>query len=79
MKPIIIGIRRNDGSYIGTPHGDTKIVENDQLILYGREKTLKNLEKRRKNQQGQEEHENAAQEQAKEKSRQDARDKQSSN
>ncbi len=73
----IVGIRRSDNSYIGTPHGDTKIVANDQLILYGREKTLKNLEKRRQDSQGQEDHEQAAHEQAEEKSRQDAMDKES--
>lgn len=59
----LIGIRRYDGSYIGTPEGDTEVRNKDQLILYGRENNLKNLEKRKKNQQGEKDHEKAKAEQ----------------
>jgi NhaP-type Na+/H+ and K+/H+ antiporter len=75
----LIAIQRDDGDYIGTPAGSTKIIDQDRLILYGREKNLKNLEKRRKNRKGDQEHEKAKaeqkekrrQEQEKEKQRQD--------
>ena len=73
----LIGIQRKDGTYIGTPYGNTKIKSEDQLILYGRENTLKNLEKRKKNLAGEQEHEKAVAEQEKEKAKQDEEDKQS--
>ena len=59
----LIGIRRADGSYIGTPEGSTEVRNKDQLILYGRENILKNLEKRKKNQQGEKDHQKAKAEQ----------------
>ncbi len=43
----ILGVYRDDGTYVGVPRGDTKIYEGDTLILYGREKTLRELDKRR--------------------------------
>jgi len=73
----IIGIRRKSGNYIGTPHGDTKITEGDQLILYGRKNSLQNLEKRKQDIAGQHEHEKAKKEQNKKRSLQDKKDKQS--
>ncbi|HKJ66595.1 MAG TPA: TrkA C-terminal domain-containing protein [bacterium] len=44
----VIGIYRTDGTYIGIAGGDTPIEVGDQLILYGREETLKNLDTRKK-------------------------------
>ena len=73
----LIGIQRKDGAYLGTPYGDTEIKSGDQLILYGRENTLKNLENRKKNLAGEQEHEKAVAEQKKEKAKQDEKDKQS--
>ncbi|PWE00750.1 hypothetical protein DDZ16_03920 [Marinilabilia rubra] len=73
----IIGIRRNSGNYIGTPHGETKITEGDELILYGRKKSLHNLEQRKQDSSGQYEHEKAKEEQSKERSIQDKKDEQS--
>jgi hypothetical protein len=37
---LVIGIRRTDGYFIGSPRGDTVIYGDDELILYGREKIL---------------------------------------
>jgi uncharacterized protein with PhoU and TrkA domain len=59
----LIGIRRRDGAYIGTPHGDTQVSKGDNLIVYGREKVLTNLESRKENFRGQKEHEEAKKEQ----------------
>ena len=62
----LIGIRRKNGKYIGTPHGETRILTGDNLIIYGREKNLKNLEKRKENYQAEKEHEKAVKDQEKE-------------
>jgi uncharacterized protein with PhoU and TrkA domain len=43
----VLGIYREDGHYVGIPKGDTKIYTGDTLILYAREKTLGDLDKRR--------------------------------
>ncbi|MBN1646996.1 MAG: TrkA C-terminal domain-containing protein [Spirochaetales bacterium] len=40
---LVIGIRRMDGYFIGSPRGDTVIYGNDELILYGKEKILIDL------------------------------------
>lgn len=73
----LIGIQRDDGTYIGTPQGETKITTHDQLILYGRENTLKNLEKRKQDFTGDQEHKNAVKEQSEEKEKQNKEDKRS--
>jgi NhaP-type Na+/H+ and K+/H+ antiporter len=69
----LIGIRRKNGKYIGTPHGETTIQTGDNLIIYGREKTLKNLEKRKENYQAREEHDKAVKDQEKELEKQEDR------
>jgi NhaP-type Na+/H+ and K+/H+ antiporter len=70
----LIGIQRRDGTYLGTPYGDTSIKNGDQLILYGRENTLRNLEKRKQDLAGEQEHEKAVREQQIEKEKQDRED-----
>jgi len=73
----LIGIQRKDGTYIGTPYGDTKIANKDQLILYGRKKSLQNLEKRKQNTSGDLDHEKAIKEQSQEQEKQKQRDSKS--
>lgn len=72
----VIGIHRADGNYIGSPEGNTKITEKDNLILYGRETMLRNLEKRRKNRKGDEEHEKAKTAHTAEKQKEQEKDQQ---
>ena len=67
----LIAIRRKDGSFIGTPHGETKITKDDHLVIYGREKALKKLGKRKEDRKGREEHEQAKKEQEKEMEKQE--------
>jgi len=43
---LVLGIRRIDGTYIGVPGSDSKILEGDTLILYGRESTIAGLDER---------------------------------
>ncbi len=71
----LIGIKRDDGNYIGTPQPETKITAGDQLVLYGRINTLKNLEKRKQDLQGDQEHDKAVQEQSREKEKQQQQDR----
>lgn len=55
----LIGVERDDGSYIGLPSGDTLIMEGDTLILYGKESALKRLNERRRNFEGHLSHQEA--------------------
>jgi uncharacterized protein with PhoU and TrkA domain len=43
----VLGIKRHNGHFVGAPTKDTKIKGNDLLIIYGRQETLDNLERRR--------------------------------
>lgn len=44
---IVLGISRDDGSYVGGPKGDAEILGGDTLILYGRSEKLRALDRRR--------------------------------
>lgn len=71
----LVAIQRADGTYLGTPNGDSMVKTGDQLIVYGRESTLKNLERRKKNLAGEKQHQRAIEEQEREKEKQDREDK----
>lgn len=60
---IVLGIKRENGKYIGAPVGDTQVKKNDILILYGRIRLLEKLEKRKEGNTGDQEHREAVQEQ----------------
>jgi NhaP-type Na+/H+ and K+/H+ antiporter len=72
----VLGIRREDGSYVGAPRGSTNIHPGDVLVLYGRSEPLENLDKRREGGAGDAAHEQAKQEQQQEMARQDAQEQQ---
>lgn len=59
----LLGIEREDGTYIGSPNGETQILEGDLLILYGRASAIKQLNDRRKGVHGVVEHNQAVAEQ----------------
>lgn len=59
----VLGIAREDGTYIGTPLPDTVIREGDLLIAYGRAPALKEIEERPKGYRGNVEHEESVKEQ----------------
>lgn len=71
----VLGIQRYNGTYIGTPDGETKVVASDQLMVYGRVESLRKLEKRKKDTSGDEEHEKAMAEQEEERRKQKEKDK----
>lgn len=56
---IVLGIRRDDGTYIGAPHGETRICSGDQLIVYGRKESLMDLDTRKANPVGDMRHQQA--------------------
>ena len=61
---------------MGVPRGDTKIYKGDTLIVYAREKTLSNLDKRRKGGIGDISHEEQVKEQKSHMKKQDQEEKQ---
>jgi K+/H+ antiporter YhaU regulatory subunit KhtT len=72
----VLGIHREDGSYVGAPRGGSEIYSGDTLILYGRVQTLSELDKRRSDHQGEKAHEEAVSVQKKEEARQDIQEQQ---
>jgi hypothetical protein len=55
----VLGIVRDDGSYVGVPRSSTEIYAGDTLILYGRSEQLQDLDKRRADVAGEKSHEQA--------------------
>lgn len=55
----ILGITREDGSYVGVPRSKTEIYPGDTLILYGRSDVLQDLDKRRADIKGDISHQSA--------------------
>ena len=52
----VLAITRQDGTFLGTPSGETQINENDTLVIYGRTEALQKLERRLKGKKGNQEH-----------------------
>lgn len=53
---LVLGVRRSDGSFIGTPTGEMLIRPDDTLILYGRGERVEELDQRRCGRRGDEAH-----------------------
>lgn len=49
---LVLAIRRGDGYFLGSPRGETVVYINDEVIAYGREDALKNLNDRTKGAEG---------------------------
>jgi len=49
---LVLGVQREDGTYLGAPNGATKIAPGDVLTLYARDKTLADLDQRRRTSEG---------------------------
>ena len=52
----ILAISRKDGTFLGSPSGETQIQDGDTLVIYGRTDALQRLEKRLKGKKGNREH-----------------------
>jgi K+/H+ antiporter YhaU regulatory subunit KhtT len=53
---LVLGIERNSGEFIGTPNGNTKVEEGDNVIIYGRDSTVAELSQRERGVTGDKEH-----------------------
>lgn len=60
---VVLGIKRPDGSFLGTPKGGRKISSDDTLILYGRVSALEELDSRQSDEAGEQEHTKAVEKQ----------------
>ncbi|MFP4385137.1 MAG: TrkA C-terminal domain-containing protein [Spirochaetia bacterium] len=54
---LILGIRRSNGSFVGTPQGGTYIHQGDKIIMYGQEDVLKSVGNRKSGPEGDRDHE----------------------
>lgn len=66
---VVLGIKRENGPYIGGPKGDSMVLPGDTLLVYGKIRSVEELDSRRRDWTGDREHrarvqdeENAAQE-----------------
>lgn len=53
---LVLGIRRSDGTFEGSPTGSTYVRRNDKLIIYGRQDDIIALDERRQRPSGEQEH-----------------------
>jgi hypothetical protein len=71
----VLGIYREDGSYVGAPIAETQIYSGDTLILYGREKAIKSIDKREAGVTGESAHKKAIKEEEQHKVKQKEKEK----
>ncbi|MDX1649777.1 MAG: TrkA C-terminal domain-containing protein [Myxococcota bacterium] len=71
---IVLGVHRADGTYLGAPEGDTRIVPGDTLLIYGPEDSVAQLDARRQDASGEEQHRQATRDQARRREDQARRD-----
>lgn len=60
---IVLGINRENGSFVGAPRGKTRIEEGDTLLIYGREHSIAELDTRKRGKKGERKHAKAVAEQ----------------
>jgi hypothetical protein len=71
----VLGIYREDGSYVGAPIAETEIYSGDTLILYGRKKAIMSIHKRKLGFAGENAHEKAVKEHERHKTKQNKKEK----
>lgn len=71
---IVLGITRDDGSYVGAPQAETRVCVGDQLILYGQEENIADLDMRLTGSTGDASHVQAVQNQSERVRQQEAED-----
>jgi hypothetical protein len=72
---LVLGIHRDDGSYVGAPKGETTIYPGDTLVLYGRETSIDSLGSRSSDSKGENAHDRAVNEQKRENAAQKRQEK----
>lgn len=53
---VVLAIKRAGGTYLGAPQGDTKVVPGDVLVLYGRAAAVAEIDERRCDIHGDQQH-----------------------
>ena len=53
---LVLGIRRNDGTFLGAPRADARIVSGDILVMYGPTERIEELDHRKADRSGEEAH-----------------------
>lgn len=56
---LVLGIRRPDGSYLGAPSGQTRILTGDTVVLYGSSDRIDELDHRTRGRDGEQAHREA--------------------
>lgn len=56
---LMLGIRRTDGYFLGTPNGSSFAKAGDRVIMYGRDEALREISERRAGEEGAEQHRRA--------------------
>lgn len=56
---VVLGIEKPDGSYLGAPQPETRISADDRLLIYGRAERLQALDNRKRDSEGDRDHERA--------------------
>lgn len=72
---VVLGITRQDGTFIGAPRGNAEIRAGDVLSLYGRRDVIRNLDERPAGLEGQREHYETAAEQAQRETEEERRER----
>ncbi len=67
----VLGIYREDGSYVGVPKGSTEVYPGDTLVLYGQADSLQELDARRAGTEGDRAHDEATEGERRRMARQD--------
>lgn len=59
---LVLGIRRRDGTFLGTPHAESRTANGDTLVLYGPTERLAELDQRQAGKKGEKAHQEATRE-----------------
>jgi hypothetical protein len=57
---LVLGIEKPDGMFLGAPDGSTELKSGDSVLLYGRASQFQDLDERRRDKQGQLQHNKSA-------------------
>ena len=68
---MVLGIEREDETYVGAPRGDTMLEPGDLLVLYGRAEALDRLDERPRGAEGERQHREGVEDERREQEAQD--------
>lgn len=68
---LVLGIIKDDGTYLGVPRGRYKVEKDDRLVLYGKSERIAKISRREADRKAEEQHEEAKEEHEEEMKEQD--------